>query len=32
MRELEENLGPLPEEDQLKVFGGNALELYKLGV
>ena len=30
VNELKENLAPLPEEDQLKVFGGNALELYKL--
>ena len=32
VRELEENLAGLSEEDQLKVFGGNAVELYKLGV
>ena len=30
VRELEENLGDLPEDDQRKVFGGNAMELYKL--
>ena len=30
VRELEENLAPLSEEDRLKVFGGNAMELYKL--
>ena len=32
VRELEENLAGLSEEDQLKVFGGNAVELYKLAV
>ena len=31
VRELEENLAGLSEEDRLKVFGQNAVELYKLG-
>ena len=30
VNELEKNLGDLPEDDQRKVFGGNAMELYKL--
>ena len=32
VKELRENLGPLPEADQRKVFGENAIELYKLDV
>ena len=30
VNELEKNLGSLPEDDQRKVFGENAIELYKL--
>lgn len=30
VNKLKENLGPLPEEDQRKVFGENAFELYNL--
>ena len=32
VRELRENMGPLPEADQRKVFGENAIKLYKLDV
>ena len=31
VKELKENLAPLPEADQRKVFAENAIELYKLG-
>ncbi len=32
VNELEKNLADLPEEDQQKVFGGNAIELYNLSM